>query len=111
MAVKKGLGRGLDSMIPEPKTKDEQKKEKTAVAKEEDKDLFEALRALRLSIIASNNAPAYTVFPDKTLHEMASRKPTTLTQMEQISGVGKKKIEQYGDIFMEKIREYLGITD
>jgi len=88
-----------------------QKKEKTAVAKEEDKDLFEALRALRLSIIASNNAPAYTVFPDKTLHEMASRKPTTLTQMEQISGVGKKKIEQYGQIFMEKIREYLGITD
>jgi ATP-dependent DNA helicase RecQ len=47
--------------------------------------------------------PAYVVFPDRTLIEMAERKPATLDQMMGITGVGTKKLESYGAAFLEVI--------
>jgi ATP-dependent DNA helicase RecQ len=47
--------------------------------------------------------PAYVVFPDKTLIEMAEKKPATLDQMAGITGVGARKLESYGAAFLEVI--------
>ena len=74
---------------------------------QEDKKLFERLRQLRLLIAKEDNVPAYIVFSDKTLHELATYKPTTLSAFEQVNGVGKKKIESYGERFVMSICEYL----
>jgi ATP-dependent DNA helicase RecQ len=47
--------------------------------------------------------PAYVIFPDRTLIEMAERRPADLDQMAQISGVGAKKLEKFGNAFLELI--------
>jgi ATP-dependent DNA helicase RecQ len=47
--------------------------------------------------------PAYVVFPDKTLIEMAEKKPANLDQMAGITGVGARKLESYGAAFLEVI--------
>ncbi|MDZ4096462.1 MAG: HRDC domain-containing protein, partial [Paracoccaceae bacterium] len=47
--------------------------------------------------------PAYVIFPDRTLIEMAERRPADLDQMARISGVGSKKLESYGALFLQVI--------
>jgi ATP-dependent DNA helicase RecQ len=65
---------------------------------------FEALKAWRSSVARERNLPAYVVFHDATLSEMARRKPRSLDELRTISGVGEKKIEVYG-------AEILGVLD
>lgn len=72
-----------------------------------EQSLFQALRERRLSIAKEQGVPAYVVFGDRSLSEMAQRKPTTREQMSQIYGVGQAKLAQYGDIFLDVIRECL----
>ena len=78
---------------------------------QEDQKLFERLRLLRLNIAKDENVPAFVVFPDRTLHELAIHKPTSVSAMTQIYGVGKNKIEKYGEQFVESINEYIGKSD
>ena len=59
-----------------------------------------ALKAKRRALAEAASVPAYVVFPDRTLIEMAERKPATLDQMAQITGVGAKKLESYGALFL-----------
>jgi ATP-dependent DNA helicase RecQ len=66
--------------------------------------LFEKLRHLRLEIAKRLNLPPYVVFHDKTLKEMAARRPRSRAELLAITGVGERKAEQYGDLFMEAIR-------
>ncbi len=75
---------------------------KTMVA-EEDAPLLSALKAKRRALAEAQRAPAYVIFPDKTLIEMAETRPTTLDQMAKIGGVGAKKLERYGQTFLEVI--------
>jgi ATP-dependent DNA helicase RecQ len=63
-------------------------------------DLFEKLRILRSVIAKENSVPAYIVFSDKTLKEMARDVPQTQDEMLKINGVGAKKLEQYGEQFI-----------
>ncbi|MFN3993214.1 MAG: DNA helicase RecQ [Tabrizicola flagellatus] len=70
---------------------------------EEDAGLLAALKARRRALAEAQNVPAYVVFPDRTLIEMAERKPATLDQMAGITGVGAKKLESYGAAFLEVI--------
>ncbi|WP_149588698.1 DNA helicase RecQ [Tabrizicola flagellatus] len=70
---------------------------------EEDAVLLAALKARRRVLAEAQNVPAYVVFPDRTLIEMAERKPATLDQMAGITGVGAKKLESYGAAFLEVI--------
>ena len=49
---------------------------------------------------------AYVVFADKTLVDMARRKPTTIAEMAAVHGVGEAKLKQYGDIFLDVIRQH-----
>jgi ATP-dependent DNA helicase RecQ len=66
-----------------------------------DKELLAALKALRLKLARERNVPAFVVFPDTTLNEMARERPANLDQMMEISGVGPRKLEQFGDAFLE----------
>ncbi len=63
-------------------------------------DLFEKLRMLRASIAKENSIPAYIVFSDKTLKQMARDVPQTEQEMLEINGVGAKKLQQYGEKFI-----------
>jgi len=71
---------------------------------EEDQGLMSSLKALRLSLAKAQSVPAYVVFTDRTLIEMAERRPMTLDAMAGIGGVGAKKLETYGRQFLEVIR-------
>ena len=71
-------------------------------------ELWERLRALRLSIARSQAVPPYVVFHDSALREMESRRPQSLRGLEEIPGIGKRKLELYGGQFLELIREYAG---
>ncbi|MHA3979765.1 DNA helicase RecQ [Halovulum sp. GXIMD14794] len=74
-----------------------------AMVDEEDAPLFAALKAKRRELAEEAKVPAYVVFPDRTLIEMAARRPTSLDEMRGVPGVGEKKLERYGAIFLEVI--------
>ncbi len=74
-----------------------------AMVSEEDAPLLAALKAKRRALAEAARAPAYVIFPDRTLIEMAEKRPATLDEMAGISGVGAKKLERYGRIFLEVI--------
>ena len=90
----------------EPAPKPVRKKD-AVVVEELDQELFEELRVLRSDIAKREHIPAYTVFSNATLADMASKKPANLTQFKKVSGVGELKATWYGKAFVEKIREYL----
>ncbi|OIQ31457.1 MAG: ATP-dependent DNA helicase RecQ [Alphaproteobacteria bacterium MedPE-SWcel] len=70
---------------------------------EEDAPLMSALKAKRRALAEAQKVPAYVIFPDRTLIEMAERRPQTLDEMARISGVGAKKLDRYGDDFLNVI--------
>jgi ATP-dependent DNA helicase RecQ len=71
-----------------------------------DTALFEALRQRRSELAKAQRVAAYVVFADKTLIDMARRKPTTAAEMSTVHGVGEAKLRQYGDVFLETIRQH-----
>lgn len=95
----------------EVKMKVHAKLEKAALPKAaavvSDDELFAALKALRLRIAAAENVPAYIVFSNAALTDMAAKKPTTIEEFLQIYGVGRHKAEQYGEVFLAEIARYL----
>jgi len=68
-------------------------------------DLFERLRELRRSIAAEQSVPAYVVFADAALADMARRAPATPVEFLAVSGVGAAKLARYGDAFLEAINQ------
>ncbi|GAA6160737.1 DNA helicase RecQ [Ruegeria sp. HU-ET01832] len=74
-----------------------------AMVAEEDAPLLSALKAKRRALAESQRVPAYVIFPDRTLIEMAETRPMTLDDMARIGGIGAKKLERYGDTFLEVI--------
>jgi ATP-dependent DNA helicase RecQ len=76
-----------------------------ASAGPENPALFERLRELRRELADSRGVPAYVVFHDSTLREMASRLPRNRSQMLEVTGVGPVKFERYGDAFLEALND------
>jgi ATP-dependent DNA helicase RecQ len=76
---------------------------KSALEDEADIELFEALRAARMTIAKELGVPPYVVFPDTTLVGFATSRPLDHEAMIGISGVGQSKLERYGDAFLEVI--------
>jgi ATP-dependent DNA helicase RecQ len=70
---------------------------------EEDAALLSALKAKRRAFAETAGVPAYVVFADRTLIEMAEKRPKTLDQMMGINGVGAKKLESFGKAFLAVI--------
>ncbi|SNS91740.1 DNA helicase RecQ [Antarctobacter heliothermus] len=68
---------------------------------EEDAPLFSALKAKRTALAREAQVPPYMIFPDRTLIEMAERRPASLDDMMRVNGIGAKKLERYGEAFLE----------
>jgi ATP-dependent DNA helicase RecQ len=76
-----------------------------AADEEYDRDLFAALRLLRREIAAERDVPPYVVFSDAVLRAMAREVPRTPAELRAISGVGEKKLADFGSRFLETIAE------
>ena len=70
-----------------------------------DRDLFDRLRNLRLTIARSRGVPPYVIFHDTTLRDMARVKPTSVEALRNVYGVGERKATELGPMFIEAIRE------
>lgn len=71
-----------------------------ALVSEEDAPLLSSLKAKRRALAEAAKVPAYIIFNDRTLIEMAEKRPSSLDDMAHISGVGAKKLANYGDAFL-----------
>jgi ATP-dependent DNA helicase RecQ len=67
--------------------------------------LFERLRAKRLELARAQGVPPYVIFHDRTLAAMATLRPATLDEFRQLDGVGDKKLERYGEVFLAVMGE------
>ncbi|HZL71133.1 MAG TPA: RQC domain-containing protein, partial [Planctomycetota bacterium] len=68
------------------------------------RDLFDRLRALRREIADERGLPAFMVFSDRTLRDMARRRPTTKSAMLEVVGVGPAKLESFGERFLRELK-------
>ena len=71
-----------------------------------DQTLFENLKIFRTNLAKAKRTKSFKIFPDKTLWEMAQKKPNQLSELEGIFGVGPKKLKKFGKIFIEAISEF-----
>ncbi|MDU9389080.1 DNA helicase RecQ [Pseudomonas japonica] len=67
----------------------------------DEREQWEALRTLRRKLAEEHGVPPYVIFPDSTLLEMLRSQPTSLAEMARVSGVGARKLERYGEAFLE----------
>ncbi len=88
---------------PEKKTKKAAPRTRVVFTGETGSMLWDALRARRLEIARAQGVPPYVVFHDATLAEMVERRPRTLAEFAEISGVGERKLAAYGEDFLEVI--------
>ena len=68
--------------------------------------LFEALRSARRDIALEAGVPPYVIFHDATLREMAMQRPSSMSAMSKISGVGARKLDEYGAAFLSVIQQH-----
>lgn len=71
-----------------------------------DAELFARLKAVRRELAQERNVPAYVVFADATLYDMCVLRPDTSESFALVSGVGPKKLKDFGEIFLTAIREH-----
>ena len=72
-----------------------------------DQDLLAVLKALRWKIAKQEGTPAYIVFTNASLEDMARKVPGTMEEFRKVSGVGNAKAQRYGEVFLDIIAEYL----
>ena len=87
-----------------PKTKGARKLPPTP--RDADAELLAALKALRAAMAKAANQPAYVIFPDRTLIEMAKEKPASLAEMAEIHGVGEQKLQKFGPAFLAVVKDH-----
>ena len=78
-----------------------------AGAIESDEALFDRLRALRRQLADERGVPAYIIFSDVSLREMARKYPTNSTEFRRIPGVGEQKLKDFGEVFWSEIKNHL----
>ena len=82
-------------------------KKAAALPAQADEGLFAVLKALRFRLAQAENVPAYVVFSNAALADMAVKQPQSLDDFLQVSGVGKVKAERYADVFLTEIRQWM----
>ncbi|HEY0593294.1 MAG TPA: HRDC domain-containing protein, partial [Thermoanaerobaculia bacterium] len=70
-----------------------------------DRDLFDRLKTWRRAEASEREVPPYVIFSDRTLREIARARPSSLADMEEIYGVGVRKLEEFGDAILRIVRE------
>ena len=102
-------GRQVAMPLPEtePKKPRPSRKRNAAYAPPEaEGDLLSALKALRMDLARAEGVPAYIVFSNAVLTDMAAKKPRTMEEFLEVSGVGQVKAERYGTQFLQEIAAY-----
>lgn len=79
-----------------------------AAERTEDPILFEKLRKLRLKLAQEEKLRPFHIFSDKSLHDLATLRPTTLVAFTLVYGIGEAKRDKYGQLFIDVIKEHLG---
>jgi ATP-dependent DNA helicase RecQ len=72
-----------------------------------DEALFDRLRRLRRNLADERGVPAYIIFSDVSLRQMARKYPTTSTAFRRIPGVGEQKLKDFGEPFLNEVRDHL----
>ncbi len=103
-----GLLRGETAfaMRPEPRQARRQAEAAASGAMGADHALFAALKALRREIAGERGVAAFVIFSDRTLADMAARKPKTIAEFNSVFGVGRAKTEAFGRQFMRAIADH-----
>ncbi|MDE6287631.1 MAG: DNA helicase RecQ [Muribaculaceae bacterium] len=99
--VELALYRPMDAARPRKTTA-------ATVALNPDKMLFERLKAVRREVARETGIPAYMVFSDSTLNDMAARRPYTRERLLDVSGVGEAKARRFGKRFIDEIKKFDG---
>lgn len=81
--------------------------ERSAAPAAADEGLFGALKALRMSIAREENVPAYIIFTNAALTDMAAKRPRSFSELLKVSGVGQVKAKRYGKAFLDEIARYM----
>ena len=102
-AILKGEAR-VDIVVPPQRTR--ARRRSGGEANPVGDPLFEALREVRRELARAAGLPPYVIFHDATLREMAATRPVSRAQLGEIQGVGARKLEAYGDAFLEAIRQH-----
>ncbi len=103
-AILKGEAK-LELVLP-PRRERRRKGAKGAVPNPVGNPLFEALRAKRREIAQETGLPPYVIFHDSVLRDMAMVRPSSLAEMGQLSGVGARKLDAYGQDFLNVLRQF-----
>ena len=103
----RGLLKGEDALAVVPQVRRERRARGTAAvaANPADNPLFEALRSRRRELAQEAGVPPYVIFHDSTLRDMAAQRPTSRAALATLSGIGARKLDAYGDAFLQVIRE------
>ncbi|MEL6738464.1 MAG: DNA helicase RecQ [Pseudomonadota bacterium] len=91
--------------IAEPRKK-QRRQRKNSAANPTGDPLFEALRAKRAELARANGIPAYIIFHDSVLREVAASRPADIDAMAEVPGIGAKKLDTYGEDFLEVVRGF-----
>jgi len=95
----------LDAASSKKKSRSTASEKTSTPIQSEDLVLWESLRACRKSLADEQNVPPFVIFHDATLKQMLDNKPSTLQQFSQLSGVGQKKLDKYGGVFLKVLAE------
>jgi len=105
-ALLKGEGR-LDLVVALPAERSSRRRRGgEAVPNPVGDPLFDALRALRRELAREGGVPPYVIFHDSVLREMAAGRPSSLAAMGEIGGIGARKLEAFGDRFLDVICQF-----
>ncbi len=96
------------AIIPKPEDLAKQRSKATGqeVPSDMNHSLFEALRKSRAQLAKNINMPAYLIFSDANLTDMATRIPLTSSEFSDISGVSDRKLQEYGDFFLDVLSDF-----
>jgi ATP-dependent DNA helicase RecQ len=95
-----------DVTLVEPKTRVKKSRVEEASWEGVDRGLFEALRELRKAIAAERGVPAFVIFGDNTLRELAAARPSSFETLRRIKGIGQQKAADFGQRFLQLIADY-----
>ncbi len=96
----------LRKELPSKKSRDRDAGPRTGLpVQSQDLHLFQALRDLRARLAKEQNVPAYVIFHDSTLRNIAERRPDSMGELAQVGGIGGAKLERYGADVLEVVQE------
>jgi ATP-dependent DNA helicase RecQ len=96
----------LRKELPSRKSRDRDSGPRTGLpVQAQDLHLFQALRDMRARLAKEQNVPAYVIFHDSTLRNIAERRPDSMGELAQVGGIGGAKLERYGAEVLEVVRE------